>query len=83
MSFDRRTVACSVIVVLSLFIIALPEFNKSIVRAEEDVVSNVLGYFTQPELFMLESLDISGEWRYVVKSYEEGVFQNLYWPSAP
>ncbi len=83
MSFDRRRVASTAIIILSLFVVALPELNKSIVRAEEDVVAGVLSYFTQPELFMLEFLDLSGEWRYVVKSYEEGVFQNLYWPSAP
>jgi len=78
-----RVVASTAIIAMTLFLIFLPELNKMFVRAEEDVLTRVLEHFTQPELFGLEELDLSGEWRYTVKSYEEGVLEGLYRPDAP
>lgn len=89
MSQERRSVsrasalASAAIVALTLFLLALPELNKGIVRAEADVVTRVLEHFTQPELFALSELNLSGRWFYLVKTYDEGVLEELFRPDAP
>jgi len=89
MSQERRKVstvsvfASVAIVALTLFSLALPELNKGIIRAEMDVVTRVLEHFTQPELFALSELNLSGRWFYVAKTYDEGVLEELFRPDAP
>ena len=71
------------LVMLTLFVIILPELNNMFVKAEEDVVTRVLEHFTQPELYGIEELDLSGEWVYTIRDYEEGLLEGLYRPDAP
>ena len=81
---SRASALASVaIVALTLFVLALPELNKGFVKAEADAVTKALERFTQPDLFAIATLDLSGQWRYIVKTYEEGVLEELYRPDAP
>lgn len=75
--------SAALVVALTILTLILPELNKGIVKSEADVVEEVLQHFTQPELFALRTLDISGEWKYVVRGYDEGVLEELYRPDAP
>jgi len=75
--------ASAAIAALTLFVVALPELNKGFVRAEADAVTKALERFTQPDLFAITILDLSERWRYTVKTYEEGVLEELYRPDAP
>ncbi|MEM0236122.1 sugar-binding domain-containing protein, partial [Thermofilum sp.] len=75
--------ASAAIVALTVFTVILPELNRSIVLGEAGVVEKVLEHFVQPELFATSLIDLSGEWLYTVKSYDEGVLEELYRPDAP
>ncbi|MEM4568747.1 MAG: FtsX-like permease family protein [Thermofilaceae archaeon] len=75
--------ASAAIVALTIFTVILPELNRGIVLGEVGVVEKVLEHFVQPELFATNLIDLSGEWLYTVKSYDEGVLEELFRPDAP
>ncbi|MCS7105393.1 MAG: FtsX-like permease family protein [Thermofilaceae archaeon] len=82
--YSKLSVIASIVILATTFLsVILPELNKSFVSAETDTVTKVLEHFTQPDLFTVDQLDLSGEWKFIVRTYEEGVLEELYRPDAP
>jgi len=79
---DAGRLLAAALTAAALLVLVLPELNKSFVKAEEDVVTRVLEHFTQPELFALDEQDLSGDWLYTVRGYDEGLLEGLYLPQA-
>jgi len=77
-----KTVLSIVILVLTAFMVMVPELNKLFVKAEKSLVDKVLENYVQPELFYLDSYNISGGWTYKVEGYDQGVLKGYYRPDV-
>lgn len=71
-------IIAAAIVASTAFIIVAPALSQLYVRAERSAIDEATDHLVQFEAFYQEKVDVSGEWRYRVESYREGLLRGYY-----